>query len=276
MLNAITPDEIHEQLHRLGVPPGATLLAHTSFRAVRPVLGGPLGVIESLLDAVGPDGTLVMPSWTGDDTTPFDPRSTPAAADLGVTADVFWRQPDVRRSTHAFAFAAKGRHAAAIVADPLPLPPHRLESPVGRVFEHDGSILLLGVGHDANTTIHLAEILAGVPYGIRNHCMAVVNGRAERIEYLENDHCCLRFALADEWLRGEGLQREGHVGAAHARLVRSRDVVEVVKARLETEPLIFLHDASAGCAECDRARASVQLSAPPTARPLRSRVDERS
>ena len=69
-------------------------------------------------------------------------------ASLGVTADIFRRMPDVRRSNHPFAFAALGPHAAAITADPLPLPPHRLESPVGRVYEMDGKVLLLGVGHN--------------------------------------------------------------------------------------------------------------------------------
>jgi hypothetical protein len=75
----------------------------------------------------------------------------------------------VVRSTHPFAFAASGPAAAWINADPLPLPPHIAESPVGRVHERDGQILLLGVGHEADTTLHLAEVLARVPYAIAKH-----------------------------------------------------------------------------------------------------------
>ena len=243
---------------------GATLLVHSSYRAVRPVAGGPAGLIEALLGTVGPDGTVVMPSWGGDDRAPFDPRATPVAADLGVTADLLWRRPDARRSDHPFAFAAVGRHAEEITADPLPLPPHRYESPVGRVHQLGGQILLLGVGHDVDTTIHLAEVMAGVPYGVPKHCTVLSGGRAVRVEYRENDHCCERFALADGWMREAGLQREGKVGNALARLVESRDLVRVVLARLVREPLIFLHPHGSGCGECDQAR----LSCPPRCRPV--------
>ncbi|MCI0435292.1 MAG: AAC(3) family N-acetyltransferase, partial [Gemmatimonadetes bacterium] len=184
---------------------------------------------------------------------------TPAAASLGVTADLFWRLPHVHRAAHPFAFAALGPQAAAITDDSLPLPPHGPRSPVGRVHQLDGQILLLGVGHDANSTVHLAEVLAHVPYGVAKHCTVVADDRAVRIDYRENDHCCERFVLVDEWLRARALQREGPVGHAHARLVRSRDVVTTVCTHLAQSPLVFLHDSTAGCAECDAARGSVGL-----------------
>ena len=250
--------ELAGQLAELGVTPGGVLLVHTSFRAVRPVEGGPGGLVDALADALGPGGTLVMPSWGDDDDRPFEPATTPAAADLGVVADAFWRRPGVARSAHPFAFAARGPAAARVTGDPLPIPPHGPESPVGRVHELDGQVLLLGVGHDANTTLHLAEAVAGVPYRTEKHCtVAGADGRARRVEYGETDHCCERFALADDWLRPRGAQREGRVGAAAARLVRARDLVAVAVERLAADPLVFLHAAGAGCGECDLARRSV-------------------
>jgi aminoglycoside N3'-acetyltransferase len=254
--NEISVAEVAGQLRALGVKQGGVLLVHTSFRAVRPVEGGPRGLIEALLQALGSHGTLVMPSWGDDDEVPLDPPTTPVAADLGAVADTFWKLPGVRRSHHSFAFAAAGPHAAAIIADPLPLPPHHPESPVGRVHELDGQVLLIGVGHDADTSLHLAEVLAGVPYGVRKHCTVLEDGRPVRVEYRENDHCCARFALADDWLRERGLQAEGRVGHAHARLARARDIVAVAVERLAGDPLLFLHSPSEGCAECDEARRS--------------------
>jgi aminoglycoside 3-N-acetyltransferase len=248
--------ELACQLRMLGVAPGGVLLVHASFKAVRPVEGGPLGLIQALHDALGPDGTLVMPSASAEDDRPFDPRATPASPSLGVVADTFWRLPGVRRSDHAHAFAAAGREAARITADPLPLPPHIPESPVGRVHDLDGQVLLLGVGHDADTTLHLAELLAGVPYRVPRFCTVLRDGRPVRVEYRENDHCCARFALADAWLRARGLQAEGRVGHAHARLARARDIVEVALEHLARDPLLFLHSRGAGCAECDVARRS--------------------
>lgn len=245
-----------QQLRDLGVRKGSVLLVHTSFRAIRPVDGGPLDLIEALRDAIGPEGTLVVPSWTGDDDQPFDPLTTPAASDLGIVADTFWRLPGVMRSNHAFAFAAAGPAAATITADPLPLPPHIPASSVGRVHDLDGQVLLLGVNHDANTTLHLAEILAGVPYGLPKSITILREGVPVRIDYRENDHCCLRFRLADEWLRTRGLQREGRIGSGHARLARSRDIVAVALEHLARDPLVFLHSADEGCEECNEARRS--------------------
>ena len=253
---ALRKDEATDQLRALGVKQGGVLLVHASFRAVRPIEGGPSGLIEALRDAVGPDGTLVMPSWSGDDDQPFDPMITPASPSLGVVADTFWRLPGVRRSEHVFAFAAVGPQAAAITADPLPLPPHIPESPVGRVQGLDGQVLLLGVGHDADTTLHLAEILAGVPYRVPKHCTVLQDGRPVRIDYRENDHCCARVALADGWLLAQGLQSEGRIGSAHARLARARDIVGVALEHLAHDPLLFLHSPGAGCGECDEARRS--------------------
>ena len=245
------------QLRALGVEEGGVLLVHTSFRAVRPIERGPGGLIEALILSVGPHGTLVMPSWTGDDDRPFDPAATSAAADLGVVANTFWQLPNVRRSRHPFAFAARGPKAAQIVADPLVLPPHQHRSALGRVLDHDGQVLLLGVNHDANTTLHLAEVMAHVPYGIPHHITVLREGKAARHDYIENDCCCELFVLADAWMQRAGLQSDGIVGHAPAKLMRSQDVICTAFAHLARDPLVFLHPRGSGCEECGQAWQSI-------------------
>lgn len=257
--DAVTERSIPElvaQLLEVGVRPGGVLLVHTSFRAVRPVQGGPLGLIAALQAALGPGGTLVMPTMS-DGESIFDPAATPSLG-MGITAELFWRQPGVVRSTHpGGSFAAAGLHAARICA-PQPLsPPHGHDSPVGRVYDLAGQVLLLGVGHDANTTLHLAESLARVPYSISHPCVVEIDGVAHTVPIAETDHCCRGFALADTWLRARGLQREGRVGNAEARCCAARDLVAVAVAELATDPLIFLCSPDAECDECPAARASV-------------------
>src|ERR1700716_2865188 len=90
--------QLVKQLRGLGVREGGALLVHTSFRAVRPVEGGPLGLIGALRAALGADGTLVMPTMTSGETV-FDPSTTPTEQ-MGITAELFWRQPGVLSSTH--------------------------------------------------------------------------------------------------------------------------------------------------------------------------------
>lgn len=256
MLRAVSDRRIVEDFRALGVREGGVLLVHTSYRAVRPVEGGPLGLIRSLRAALGSGGTLVMPTMT-DGASRFDPRAT-STDGMGITAELFWRQPGVARSTHPGAsFAAEGPLAERICA-PQPLePPHGPDSPVGRVHELDGQVLLLGVEHSENTTLHLAEALAGVPYSVAHACVVERNGVLDTVPIAETDHCCRGFGRVDDWLRARRLQREGRVGNARARLGRSRDLVEVAVEQLRRDPLVFLCPPETSCGECDLARASV-------------------
>ncbi len=81
-----------------------------------------MGLIAALQTALGPEGTLVMPSMSSDDDHPFDPKTTPCA-EMGVVAETFWRVPGVLRSDSPHAFAAIGSQAVQITA------PHPVVAP---------------------------------------------------------------------------------------------------------------------------------------------------
>lgn len=248
-------DELVRQLRSLGVGPGGVLVVHTAFSRIRPVDGGPMGLIEALRGALGAGGTLVMPAMADDDTHPFDPATSPCRT-MGVVADTFWRLPGVLRTDSPHGFAATGPRAEEITRDQPVEVPHGPDSPVGRVHDLDGQVLLLGVGHDANTTLHLAENLAGVRYRRRAMATVLVGGRVTRCRYDEVDHCCENFSLVDGWLDAAGLQRRRAVGFGEARLARSRDLVRVAAAHLKDDETVFLHPPGR-CGECDEARASL-------------------
>ena len=252
--------DLMTQLQDLGVVPGGVLLVHTSFSKIGPVESGPQGLVDALQAALGSGGTLVMPSMTDDDDHPFDPRRT-SCLGMGVLADTFWRMPGVLRSDSPHAFAAIGPEAARLTAShPLDVP-HGLNSPVGRVYELDGQILMLGIGHDANTTIHLAEALAGVRYRRPKSVMINQAGHTTRYSYSEIDHCCANFNLVDQWLDVEGRQRRGRVGHGDARLASSRNVVATVTLHLRANETVFLHEPGIDI-HCDEARASFGLTNP--------------
>jgi len=244
------------QLRALGLATVPVVVVHSSFRAVGPVEGGPLGLIMALRAALAPDATLVMPSMSDDDDHPFDAATTPCSA-MGVVADTFWRQPGVSRSEHPASFAAIGPLSGVITAPHSLAPPHGIDSPVGRACALGGSVLLLGVDHSANTTMHLAESMAGVPYASRKECVVMRDGVPTRVAYEETDHCCENFQRVDAWLRGRGLLTEGTVGYGAARLARASDVVRVAVEALRDDAYAFLHARGGGCAECDEAWESV-------------------
>ncbi len=249
----MTKHQVLQQLGELGVERGGVLLVHAAFSRIAPVEHGPSSLIEALLAVVGDRGTLVMPSMADDDDTPFDRRAMPCRA-VGVLADSFWRMAGVLRSDSPHAFAALGPQAERITM-PHPVDvPHGLDSPPGRVYELDGQVLLLGVGHDADTTIHVAENIAAVRYRQPKHATVLEGGRPKRYEYGETDHCCENFRLLDNWLEAEGRQRRGRVGQARARLARSCDIVSAALEHLRRNETVFLH-ASGSCGECDAARA---------------------
>lgn len=259
MRRIIDRTDVTDQVLALGVEPGGVLIVHTAFSQVTPVAGGPRGLIEALRAALGAGGTLVMPSMTDDDDHPFDAETTPCLG-MGIVADTFWRLPGVLRSQSPHAFAASGPHAAGITAaHPIDVP-HGPDSPVGRVYRLDGQVLLLGVGHDTDTTIHLAETLAAVRYRRPQHVTIVSAGTPTRFEYSEIDHCCRKFQLMDRWLDAAGLQRRGTAGHADARLARSRDIVESALRHLRENETVFLHPPGVDV-ECDEARASLPVSA---------------
>lgn len=255
MQKTISRKELVRQLLALGVVPSGVLLVHCAFSQVKPVEDGAEGLIAALQTALGPSGTLVMPSMSDDDDHPFDPKATPCHG-MGIVAQTFWQLPGVLRSDSPHAFAAYGPAAAQVTA-PHPVDvPHGLDSPVGRVYELDGQVLLLGAAHDANTTIHLAEYMAGVRYRRKKYAYILDHGRLVRFDYAEIDQCCENFNLVDGWLDKKNLQRKGKIGHAQARLIRSHDIVDLVTEKLRLDETIFLHPPGFDD-ECDDARASL-------------------
>ncbi|MGW7264861.1 aminoglycoside N(3)-acetyltransferase [Streptomyces sp. NPDC054842] len=185
--HVVTRDAIGEGLAALGVRPGATVITHTSLSSFGYVVGGAQSVLLALRDAVGPQGTLVMPAFTPQLCHPhtwrrpelaaaaadpgtaaqmpcFDPLRTPAARTMGTLPELLRTQPGARRSTHPHvSFTAQGPRAERIVREhPLAwrLAAH---GPLGRLWDMDATVLLLGTPWQKCTALHLAEYATAYP-----------------------------------------------------------------------------------------------------------------
>jgi aminoglycoside 3-N-acetyltransferase len=253
----ITRDRLRSDLAALGVIPGQVLLVHASLSSLGWVCGGAPAVILALQDAVGPDGTLVMPAFSGDQSDPatwrkpavpeswwpvvrehmpvFDRALTPTRG-MGVIAECFRRAPGAVRSGHPQnSFAAWGRHARDITEG------HGLEerlgkdSPLERVYELDGRVLLLGCGFESNSSFHLAEYRTPYP-GRRTAVRVVPVPRGDRNEwtsqedivYYEEDF----HEMGESCLAHVGGHARGRVGEAAAVLYPQRPFVDAACAWL--------------------------------------------
>lgn len=245
----VTAAGIAADLRALGIRPGSTLMVHTSLKSLGWVIGGPQAVLEALRDAVGPDGTLVMPtqSWqlcdpavlneapeqwwpTIRENLPlYDPAVTPSQT-MGAVAELFRTIPGAIRSSHPHrSITATGPRAAQITAThPLDAPAGE-ESPLGRLVDLDAQILLLGVTAAKTTMLHLAEHRASYA-GKRtssNGVAMIVDGRREWIVYEELDVHDHDFVdVVDAFAADTGLVSTGRVGEATARLLPARALVD--------------------------------------------------
>ena len=245
----VTVETLVGDLCGLGVEAGETLLVHSSVSSLGWVAGGAQAVVEALQRTVTEDGTVVVPTFTAQYTDPaawsnppvpdewvetmpermptFRPAVTPTRS-VGAVPECFRSYPGAVRSRHpTYSFAAWGADAEAVVAD------HPYEdglgeaSPLGAVYDRDGSVLLLGVGHAVDTSLHLAEYRAAFPKERASHRVPVLEDGERTMVELED----IEISSDDFEALGAAFEREvglttGDVGAATARLTPQRPLVE--------------------------------------------------
>ena len=247
----VTPTRITTALRELGVAAGDTLLVHSSLSSLGFVPGGAQGVVAALRDAVTPAGTLVVPTHSTDLTDPrhwenpsvpeswydtirastpaYRPDATPTRG-MGAIPECLRDYDDAVRSDHPhYSFTAWGADAEAVTDG------HTLGSglgegsPLDAVYERDGSVLLLGVGHARNTSLHLAEARADWSKSYTETGAPVLHdGEREWVSYRQLDFDDGDFddcGAAFEASHPDAVAH-GQVGAADATLVDQRALVD--------------------------------------------------
>ncbi|MFB7218915.1 aminoglycoside N(3)-acetyltransferase [Streptomyces sp. NPDC056227] len=248
------------QLSRLGVERSGVLLVHASMRAVGAVSGGAGAVIGALRDALGEGGTLIVPSFTPEnsDTSPqyrnrvrglpdhareavragmppFDPATT-AAPSMGRLAEAVRLTPGAARSSHPqTSFAALGPLAGKLLAHHRPDCHLGEDSPLARLYDVRAHVLLLGTGFDSCTAFHLGEYRVPTPPRRTYRCVVTTRGGRHWWEYEDVALDDSDFtALGAEFARTDNgaAVRSGPVGSATGRLFDFTDAVDFAARRL--------------------------------------------
>ncbi len=252
----MTRAEIAAGLRELGLDKGDRVLVHSSLVALGDVEGGADAVIDALLDAVGEDGLVVVPTFAC--APPFDRRKS--ATPLGAVADTLWRRPNAVRSLHpTHSVAAIGRGADELIRDHEKAPTAYGEgTPYHSLAVNGGKILLLGVDQDRNTTLHTAEALSGAVYltGIQGTYVAD-NGRKITIPIAAMAGPHRDFIGLDRLFRERGIMRIGRIGGAVCRLIDSGAMLEAALEALNRDPAAVLCDNPA-CADCAMQRGKIK------------------
>ena len=258
----VTRDDIKRALRRLGVRRGSKVMVHSSlssFGYVEPTEGleddaiieamsqgadgqtkerllskvrGANTVIAALLECVGDEGIVMMPSFNHGSVDVYDPLTTPSSS--GIITDVFWRRSGVRRSLHpTHPYAAAGRDAEQVLAGNTEASTYGKDNPLGKLIFQGCRILLLGAGLNTCTAMHVGESVAGVKcLGYREGLGKVL--KDGRIVYVRTDvwraagQCPVESAILEERMRRAGMIRDTQVGEAQLHLMKGLDLVNTV------------------------------------------------
>ncbi len=258
-------------LRELGLQEQA-VIAHASLKAFGPIRGGAEALLGALLDTVG---ALVMPTFTyktmvtpplgppnngliynqnpaiNRNVIPFHPN-LPADPLMGVLAETLRRHPHARRTFHpilSFAgISADEALATQTLFNPL--------APIGALSEQGGWVLLLGVNHTVNTSIHYGEKLAGRKQFIR---WAMLPERI--VECPGFPGCSQGFQGLAEDL--EPATRRIEVGEAVVQAIPLENVLRATIRRIQADPLALLCQRE-DCLRCQAVRATVNSPPPQT------------
>lgn len=260
---AHTKQQLVAALREIGIQPGDSYIVHSSYKSLGEVDGGPEAVIDALIEAVGPTGNLALPTfnYTANIAEPyFDPAIVPCRT--GIIPELGRKRPDAVRSLHpTHSMTVFGPDAAELTKDHMSFRTVGPGSPIDRLAKMGGKVLLLGVGHTSNTTVHLGEEYAGTPkVGWSEETtyarVLMPDGSITSHEVDTSTSCSRGFGAAELPLRKNGEIRDLQVANSRWQLMRGMDVVKRVVEILREKPDALLCT-WAGCRPCTGARKNL-------------------
>jgi aminoglycoside 3-N-acetyltransferase len=253
-------------LRDLGLDAHSRVIVHASLSALGPIAGGVGTLLGALLSV---SETLIAPTFTYRAMVtpregPFDNAlnyheadnrnaeveffrpSLPADPGLGILAETLRRHPDAVRSEHPLLSFAGVNAQEALASQTIEHP----WAPIQWLTEFDGDMLLIGLDHKANVSLHYAEQRAErrafIRWALTPQAIVTCPGMPGCSDGFE--------AIAS---RLEGIARYGEAGTAQLQTVPLRDLVNIAVGWIRQDPRALLCD-RIGCERCAAVRAAVR------------------
>jgi aminoglycoside 3-N-acetyltransferase len=236
----LTKAKLIEEFQLMGLKTSDTLLVHTSLSKFGYIIGGAVTLIQALQEVVS-EGSIMMPTQTGDNSNPegwknppvstswislikehtpaFDPAITPTRG-MGRVPELFRTMPGVVRSNHPIdSFAVWGKNKEGIVkAQPL-APAFGDDSPLGYLVKNQGKVLLLGVGYESCTLLHYAEALLDPDLSEEQQCAVMIDGQRKWITYQDARVNTIDFNKVGDAYENEHPFHIRKIGLASVRVI---------------------------------------------------------
>lgn len=229
----VTREDVASELHKAGVNRGDNLLVHSSLSAMGWVEGGADAVIDGILDVIESEGTVMVPTFNYWATEIFDPQITCGLT--GAISETLRRRSMAVRSLHpTHSVSAIGTHASEFTNDHDVAGALRVDSPVDRLAKANGWIVLLGVRHDSNSTVHVGEAYAkpwylGFPFTASDPEYAKIldRGSMRTVKLVgRQSGCSVAFNAIELPLRKHGAIIDFKLGNAMCQLMRGQTVID--------------------------------------------------
>jgi aminoglycoside 3-N-acetyltransferase len=247
----VTKEIIVNGFKKLGLKQGDAVLVHSSLSSFGHVDGGADTVIDALLETVGKEGTVLVPTLTGsehlsaENPPVFDVRNTPCWT--GKIPETFRKRQAAIRSLHpTHSVAAIGAKAKYITeGHEKCLTPCGLNSPYTKIAESGGYVLLLGVDLECYTMLHTAEELTNVNYVMQSGLVdaTTIDGRGIEHKIRTGIHKYgdpRDFAKMEPMLIEKKIMAKGVIGKSTVRLISAGPFLDLAIKMLKADPAYLL------------------------------------
>ncbi|MCY3023860.1 MAG: AAC(3) family N-acetyltransferase [Planctomycetota bacterium] len=256
-------DGLLSDLRRLGIAPGDVLLIHSNLRSIGSVKElikapdtGMAWLLEALLEAVGPDGIVAVPTFTktfknaqdGPAGEVWNPARTPSR--VGSFTNYVLQRPGAMRSGHpTHSIAALGKRAKEFCAGHSwrdGATTFDRNGPWGKLADWNGKILWLGTTMTTQTAVHVVEDWMRLPYMAT--CVALVddNDVTREVDVIQSPAGPRDFykkgSKAEQAWTASGKGRRGRACKAECHLMSAPEFIDWLWHALLKDPALLLSD----------------------------------